>query len=475
MAELVLQGTPASPGVAIGGAWKPHEPHANGHTVPQANRSHEANRAIEALARSADALMAVASGLERPEAEIVEAGALMARDPALVRAVRGAVEKDGLTSAAAIVKATDVYADAIAAVGDETLAARADDVRSLGRRAARLLGGQRDEPPGSDLVLVAHDLGPADVAEMAPALAGIALVGGGPTAHAAIVARSLGIPMVTGLPDAVLTAGDGTPAAIDGGEGTVVLEPIRRRAAKAAEAMREHRLAEIRARAESGRPARTLDGRRVGVLANVASAPELDVATAAGAEGIGLLRTELAFLDAHDWPSERQHFDSLEPILAGLGDRPAVVRVLDFGADKAPPFLAGDRTRGIELLLANEVAFVAQLRAIVRCARGRDLRIMLPMVDRPEQLTHSHALLDTVAAELEADRVPPLGSMIETPSAAAVASELAAGSAFLSIGTNDLTATTLGADRFDVNHACAHHPEVLALIALAVNAGHDAG
>jgi phosphoenolpyruvate-protein kinase (PTS system EI component) len=151
------------------------------------------------------------------------------------------------------------------------------------------------------------------------------------------------------------------------------------------------------------------------------------------------------------------------------------VRVLDFGADKSPPFLAGVPARGLELLLGHRDAFAAQLRAILRCGQDRDVRILLPMVDRPEQLTEARTMLEQAARALGAPRVPPLGSMVETPLAAQNAPAIAAHSDFLSIGTNDLTAATLGADRFAANTARAHDPRVLRLIARTVGAAHAAG
>jgi phosphoenolpyruvate-protein kinase (PTS system EI component) len=475
MGERVLEGTPASPGVALGPAWRlAAEIDATG-PLPPEQREHERMAAAAGMAAAADALIAVARGLPADEAEIVETGAVMAQDPTLINAVEDAVAH-GLTAAQAIIRATGEHADAIAAIGDETLAARADDVRSLGRRAAALaMGRAQIAPRGSDLVLIAHDLGPADVAELAPSLAGIALAGGGATAHAAIVARSLGVPMVTGLYEQVLGIAEGAPLVIDGSCGTLVSEPSAERAGAAKEEMRARRAAAQRAHELREQPATTTDGKRIIVLANVARPEELEVGLRSGAEGIGLLRTELAFLDATEWPSGQRHAEALRPILAGLGRRPATVRVLDFGADKSPPFLDDVAQRGLELLLDHPAAFIAQLREIALASRHHDIRILLPMVCRPEQVTRSRALLERVGAQLGVDPVPALGSMIETPEAARNAPAIAERSDFLSIGTNDLTASTLGLNRFAANTAKAHHPLVVQSIAASVAAAHDAG
>jgi phosphoenolpyruvate-protein kinase (PTS system EI component) len=476
MAERLLRGTPASPGVVLGAAWRPAEETHTGGPVPPERRDEERETAVAALAAAAEALMTVAAGLGPEEAEIVETGVLIGQDPALIHAVEEAIEADGLAASAAILRATREHADAIAAIGDETLAVRADDVRSLGRRAARLTTGRgSDAPPGADLILIADDLGPADVAELAAALAGVALAGGGATAHAAIVARSLGIPMVTGLGEQVLKVANGAPLVLDGSSGTVTIGPSMELARIATADMGARRHAAQVAHELCDQPAVTTDGMLITVLANVASPEELKVGLRAGAEGIGLLRTELAFLDAGDWPSEQEHRDALEPILAGLGTRPAVVRVLDFGADKSPPFLHGVPQRGLELLLAHPDAFIRQLRAILLTAGRHDVRILLPMVDTADQLAESLALIEQVARPLGIERIPPLGSMIETPTAAQNAAGIAEHSDFLSIGTNDLTAATLGVDRFAANAARAHDPRVLRSIARSVDAAHEAG
>jgi phosphoenolpyruvate-protein kinase (PTS system EI component) len=439
VAERLLAGTPASPGAALGVTWRLGEEIDASGPVPPDRRATERDTALAALAAAADAIMDLASGLAEAEAEIVETGAMMGRDSVLLRAVQEAVLE-------------------------------------AGRRAARLAAGAGTaRPPGADLVLLTRDLGPADVAELAPELAAIGLVEGGATAHAAIVARSLGLPMVTGLGDWLFEVADGTMTVLDGSSGTLIVEPSGPHAERAARDIEARRSDAARARGERHRPAVTTDGTVITVLANVASRPELTVGLRTGAEGIGLLRTELAFLEARDWPSEAEHAQALEPILAGLGGLPAVVRVLDFGADKSPPFLDGTRMRGLELLLAHPSAFANQLRAILRTAQNRDVRLLLPMVDTRAQLNRALAQIREAADELGLERVPSVGAMIETPTGADNAFAIAERSGFLSIGTNDLTATTLAADRFAANSARAYDPRVLRSIARSVKAAHAAG
>jgi multiphosphoryl transfer protein len=244
--------------------------------------------------------------------------------------------------------------------------------------------------------------------------------------------------------------------------------PARIGAARAAMAARRER--RLRAARERELPAVTRDGRRVRVLVNAAGAAEVRAGIAAGAEGVGLLRTEIAFLGAASWPSADEHQRALAPIVAVLGRRPTLtVRVLDFGGDKTPPFLRGVRERGIALLLAAPAALAAQLAAVTACAGEGRLRVLLPMVTTPAQVRAARAALGA------ADGTAALGAMVETPEAAARAGELAAECDFLSIGTNDLAHATLGSDRFEGGRAPAHHPRVLACIAQVAAAARATG
>jgi phosphoenolpyruvate-protein kinase (PTS system EI component) len=476
MAEHLLHGLPASPGLAAGRAVVLDVPTAAETGVPLTERHVTARLATHALQAAADELEALARTLAAADAEIVEAGALMARDPELRAAVERAALEDGRPAAAAILAATDAMAAMLAALPDELLAARADDVRSVGRRAARLAHGAPAATVGTaGGIAVASDLGPADVAEVQGWAQGIALAAGGPTAHAAIVARSLGLPMITGVGPELLVIRQGANLVLDGDAGRVVVDPAHERhtAARRATATRAAaRQAAIETRSE---PAVTTDGRRVTVLANVSSAAEVRAALETGAEGVGLVRTELLCLDAARWPTEAEHRLALRPVLSPLAGRVATVRVLDFGGDKLPPFLAADDdgSRGIALLLRHPAALADQLAAILAEGAACRLRILLPMVDDVAQLLDAGELLAHARARTGVGS-GSLGAMVETPAAVANAAAIAARSAFISIGTNDLTASTLGVDRFAAATARPDDPRVLTAIARTVDAAHEA-
>jgi len=477
MGERLLQGLPASPGEAAGRARLLDPAIAAGPPLDSADRPAALAAARTALAAAGAELEALGARLRSEgragEAEIVETGVLMAADPALDAALEAAVLSDGHAPAAALPAACGVHADLIAALPDKTLAARADDVRSLGRRAARKLApngtsvpAQGTQVPLGAAILVADDLGPADVAELDAAVAGIALAGGGPSAHAAVVARGLGMPLVVGLGPELLALPDGAELALDGGAGTLVVAPAPARVAAATAARRLRERERADAEAAASLPAVTADGVRVRVLVNAATAAEVRAGLRAGAEGVGLLRTELAFLDAPAWPSEAAHRAAIEPVLAQLAGRTATVRVLDFGADKTPPFLRGTRARGLALLLGHPGELEVQLRAIAAAGEATGLRVLLPLVESAQQLRAVRSLLPAGAQ---------LGAMIETRAAVAAAGEIAREADFVSIGTNDLTADVLGADRFAPGAAAAHDPRVLAAIAAACDAAREAG
>ncbi len=472
--ELALRGVSAAPGVAFGHAVVLDRMSAvNASIVAAPERAAELERALKALDMVASELEHIASGLReagrKAEADIVETGVLMAADPGLVARVEDLVMKSGRPAAEALREAADESAEELALLADSVLAERADDVRSLGRRAAARANGFR---PGTvSGVLIATTLGPADVAELAMNAKGVALVGGGVTAHAAIVARSLGVPMVVGLGADVLDVIDGEEVVLDGDGGVLVRHPGAGRIAAARAEAERRQGARQHAIAHRLEPAQTKDGRRIRVLANAASVAEVIEALEQGAEGVGLLRTELLFLDAQAWPAFAEQASFLSLIFAPLTGRIATVRLLDFGGDKTPPFLRGAAGRGIELQLQAPDALKTQLAAIVDAGGNVELRILIPMVTSPQQV---HAVREMLATVLAGRRSPQVGAMIETPEAAHHAGEIAKECDFLSLGTNDLTQLVLGLDREQSKSAPVANVKVLRLIEATMRAAHDA-
>lgn len=481
MTERVLAGVPASPGTAYGGVRRLDAAgEIDGTVLDDGARPAAAARALDALERAARELEELAAKLRADgrtdEADILDAGMLMAEDPVLLEAVEGAVLTRGLTAASAILVEVEAVAAQLDMLGDAELAARAADVRSLARRASRLASGDvtsTSRSIGGDAILVAADLGPADVIELDGDVRGIALAVGGVTGHAAIVARGLGLPMVVGLGADLLSLTDGELCVVDGDRSMVIASPdparveaVRREIAAAGDA---------RARALAARtlPTVTRDGRSVRVLANAATPTEVRAALEAGADGVGLLRTELAFLEAKHWPTMAEHRRTLEPALTQLKGLTATVRLLDFGGDKTPPFLRGVYGRGVELLLEDIEALDSQLEAILETGDATELRVLIPMVTEPGQVRAVRAAIEPIAAR-RGIRVPLVAAMVEVPAAAVMADRIAPEVGMFSIGTNDLTSFQLGIDRTRPGGAPTHHPAVLRLIADTVDAARTA-
>jgi multiphosphoryl transfer protein len=484
MSERVFRGLAASPGVGAGPAHllDPKPAEEGSCTVPLSDRPDASERAAAALDRAAAQVSALAERLrgegKAEDAEIVETGALLAADPALRSAVQVQIMESGQSPAGAILDAADQLARRLSELDDPMLAARAEDVRSVARRAALIAAGgpgNLDAAGWSERVLLASDLGPADIAELGPQLSGVALAGGAVTAHAAIVARSLGIPMVIGLGEDLLSIAEEEPVVLDGSEGEFVVSPSLARAAQARLAGQARRKARRAAAARSELPAVTTDGHVVRVLANVAGAQEVRLSLEAGAEGIGLLRTELSFLDARAWPQREDHERALRPALGALADRVAIVRLLDFGGDKMPPFLRGSEERGIQLLLESPEALDAQLEAALAVAGDCELRLLLPMVGDPEQVRLVREALVRASSAVAGAPNPAVGAMVETTEGVEKVALIAELSDFLSIGTNDLSASILNRDRFEDGGVGAGDPSVLRAIDEVARAAEDAG
>jgi len=482
MSERVLRGLAASGGVAVAEAFVLRDAEPGNGSGPGGEDERE--RALAALAEVAEELGRAAERLREAglpdEAEIVEANRLMAEDPSLESEIAELALE--VPAATAVARAAEHHAALLADLDDPLLSARAADVRELGRRAARLLAGSPPLlAPARPAVLLARDLGPAEVSELqlsGGTVQGIALAEGSATSHAAIMARALGLPLVVGLGEAVLDAEDGDTVVLDADQARLVLaaEEATLRAAQAAELRRLESRRQLAAR--RGHPPVTRDGHRITLLCNASTAAEVRAGLDAGAEGVGLLRTELAFLEADAWPVEREHAASLGPALGLLSARVATVRTLDFGADKTPPFLAGIEERGLELALAHPEALAAQLRAILRAGAETRLRLLFPLVRDAAQLRAVRALLAHALEEVgwTAPR-PRVGAMIETPEAAARAEEIAEAADFVSIGTNDLVQYTLALDRELplASTLAAATPEVLRHIRDVVRAAHAIG
>ncbi len=347
-----------------------------------------------------------------------------------------------------------------------------------------------DVPPGSNAILVTHDLTPSLTLQLdRDCIAAIATDSGTATAHVAILARSLGLPAVVGLRKATSYLKGGELAILDGAEGTLTIAPTDAEVSEARQRIADEvgRAGEVRELALS-EPI-TRDGERVVIVANVDIPEESDLAAMSGAEGVGLMRTEFLVVGRAHMPDEDEQFRAYKRVLQAFGSRPVTIRTFDVGGDKLPeggfpseanPFLGW---RAIRMCLDESEVFKVQLRALLRAAVHGDLRIMLPLIVTVDEVRETRQLMQEAMDELAERNVPfradvPLGVMVETPAAAVAADTLVRDVDFFSIGSNDLVQYTLAVDRGNANLAHRFtplHPAVLRLIAQVQTTGAEHG
>jgi phosphoenolpyruvate-protein phosphotransferase/dihydroxyacetone kinase phosphotransfer subunit len=476
-------GLPASPGVALAPVRHLRAAELPLPVHPADDPDHEWGVLQLALARVRDDLRAVRAAVAARageyEAAIFDAHLLFLEDEALLGSARRSISEHGRNAAQAWHASVAEARAAYERLEDEYMRARAEDLAAVGRQVLeRLLGEAPAAVPAEAGIVVAPDLSPAQTAALEPSVVqGIATAHGGPTSHSAILARSLGLPAVVALGEALLALPEGTPLAIDGDAGVAYPDPAPDVRAEYEERARARAEVVRAARAAAQHPATTRDGETIEVAANVGGLADVPTALAAGADGIGLLRTEFLFLDRREMPDEEEQYQAYVGIARALKGRPLILRTLDVGADKplpyveqtveANPFLG---ERGLRLGLARPDLLEIQLRAALRVAAEYPVKIMFPMVATIDEYRAACDLLD----RLRDDRPrPDVGVMVEVPSVALVAEAFAPEVDFFSIGTNDLTQYTLAVERGNERVAAIAdplHPAVLSLIRLVTEA-----
>ncbi|HET6264017.1 MAG TPA: phosphoenolpyruvate--protein phosphotransferase [Usitatibacter sp.] len=476
----------ASRGLAVGRAvqWTRTEIAVAERGGGEEGESTALDRALEKLRAHLESAQAGVQGEHRA---LLAAHAELAADPDL-RDRAGEWLRRGKSAAFAWRQSTRAVADALGALDDPRMRERAADLRDLEGQVLRILAGKppsstREFAPGT--VLLADDVLPSQMVSLdLERVVGVCTARGGPTSHVALLAAANGLPMLVAAGPTVLDVADGTEVVLDAEHGWLdVQAPADELAAarRLLEERVEERTADL---ATAGESAATRDGVAIAVLANLGSVADARVAMQRGAGGCGLLRTEFLYLERREPPTEDEQAAEYQRIAETLEGRPLSIRTMDIGGDKPIPYLPLPREdnpalgmRGVRASLWRPELLRAQLRAIVRVKPAGQCRVLLPMITEVSELVSIRALLNECARELELPE-PALGVMIETPSSALIAEQLAEHADFLSLGTNDLSQYTLAIDRAHPELARrldALHPAVLRLIALVADAGRAHG
>lgn len=476
----MLKGISGSSGFGIGKVFCYHafDPSVAVKIVSPDAENAQRSTFFDALAQAKAELVSLAASLTADKSAIFHAHLEMLEDEAILEEITDEIHS-GSSAQWAVFSVFQTYIQLMQSQESAVMRERAADLMDVRNRLLRLLRGEKETSLSAltaPMVIAARDILPSDVARLNSALVLAFLTEtGGATSHAAILARSLGIPAVLGIPDLMRAITDGQSVIVDGASGTVLTDPDEATLMHYRD-LREAALAEeIRDRSCLPLVAETLDGTFIPLSLNIGSAelPELE----RYADGVGLFRSEFLYMERASMPSEDAQYAAYANVLRVMGSRPVILRTLDIGGDKTLPYLPLPKeenpflgNRAIRLCLDHEEIFRTQLRAAYRAAGAGNLLIMFPMIGSVEDFRRAQSIAVSVRESLiqEGLSVPnvPLGIMIEIPAAALCAEQLAREADFASIGTNDLCQYTFAADRMNAKAAEYAHPLSPAMLKL---------
>ncbi len=492
-----LKGTGASAGIGIGRVVIVEEPSLDYTSRTVEDTAAEIERFNTAIAGYVDYTNAQAEMMRETvgekEAEILTGHVVMISDPYMQGEMTKLIEA-GMCAEDALVQICDMFASMFEATGDELTMQRATDVRDVKTGVLAELLNKRPIDMGTlplESIVVTHDLTPSMTAGIRPgAVAGVITETGGMTSHSAILARAMEIPAVLSVPGSCHKLADGDLVIVDGGTGSIIVDPSEEQLEEARHAQVE--FAEQRAELAKFIGSRTVtaSGEQVDLFANIGKPEDATQAMERDAEGVGLFRTEFLFMDSTSMPTEEEQFEAYKKAALICKNKPVIIRTLDIGGDKEIPYLGLEKEdnpfmgfRAVRFCLAREDIYRAQLRALLRASAFGEIRIMVPLVTCVDELTAVKALVKRYMQEFDQEGVAynpdiQIGVMVETPAAAIVADLLAEEADFFSIGTNDLTGYTMCADRGNdkVRYLYStYNPAVLRSIRNVIEAGNKAG
>jgi phosphotransferase system enzyme I (PtsI) len=490
-----IEGIAASAGIAIGRAMHIQESSHDFCSVVDVGQAPKEKDRFLAAQQAAEIELDVlqkrtADNVGEEQAEVFAAHKLMINDPSLVEAVLNNIENNCASAEAAVQDAVKDIAAMFIALDNEYMRERAADIKDVGKRLVRILQGVVEQVNYTG-ILAAQDLLPSDTASIdLNCVAGFITALGGKTSHSSILARAAGIPAVVGIGNALEKLNNGDMVIVDGHNGKIIVNPEETVLEEYRQQLKKEQVRAAALAAVGHLPSITMDKHPIELACNIGTPSDMEKVIAAGAEGVGLFRTEFLFLDKTSVPTEEEQVESYKAVLEAMPKNKIVIRTLDAGGDKQLPFIGGLTEanpalglRAIRLCMVYQDIFKTQLRALLRASVAGNLHIMFPMIATVDELMSAKALLKEAADELTQEGIAyradiPVGIMIEVPAAAVIADILAEEVDFFSIGTNDLVQYTMAADRMNEHVAWLSdyfQPPVIRLIGNVAKAAQKNG